>query len=244
MNLSPKVYTSLIFNLGPLWKRSNCRTAKWNGLWAARRMPRMPSESLKHKLGKTTRSEVEVNITESISNRLQTGAGSNVRAQRQIGFALSPIDRDTSMGDRAWTSRYICQSVAVVSTPSTATARPPEALYHIFAYLKKHENSARIIFDPKTPCIDERVFNSNTDWRDFYGDTCKELPPNMPQPKGKVVNISCFVDGNHAGNAITRQSLTGIIIFVQNAPIIWFSKRQNTVESSSFGSEFVALRAA
>ena len=28
---------------------------------------------------------------------------------------------------------------------------------------------------------------------------------------------------------------------MQNAPIIWFSKRQNTVESSSFGSEFVAL---
>jgi hypothetical protein len=29
-----------------------------------------------------------------------------------------------------------------------------------------------------------------------------------------------------------------------NAPIIWFSKRQNTVESSSFGSEFVAARIA
>jgi hypothetical protein len=37
---------------------------------------------------------------------------------------------------------------------------------------------------------------------------------------------------------------TGIIINVQNAPIVWFSKRQNTVESSNFGSEFVALRAA
>jgi hypothetical protein len=37
---------------------------------------------------------------------------------------------------------------------------------------------------------------------------------------------------------------TGILIYVQNAPIIWFSKRQNTVESSSFGSEFVALQAA
>ena len=34
------------------------------------------------------------------------------------------------------------------------------------------------------------------------------------------------------------------MIYVQNAPIIWFSKRQNTVESSSFGSKFVALRAA
>jgi hypothetical protein len=31
---------------------------------------------------------------------------------------------------------------------------------------------------------------------------------------------------------------------VQNAPIIWYSKRQNTVEASSFGSEFVALRIA
>ena len=26
------------------------------------------------------------------------------------------------------------------------------------------------------------------------------------------------------------------------APIIWFSKRQNTVEASTFGSEFVAMR--
>ncbi len=119
-----------------------------------------------------------------------------------------------------------------------------EALYHIFAYLKKHENGTRLVFDPNTPCIDERVFNPNADWRDFYGDVCEELPPNMPEPKGKVVNISCFVDANHAGNFITQQLHSGIIIYVQNAPIIWFSKQHNTVESSSCGSEFVALCAA
>jgi hypothetical protein len=66
----------------------------------------------------------------------------------------------------------------------------------------------------------------------------------MPKPLGKPVCISCFVDANHAGNVITCRSHTGILIYVQNAPIIWFSKRQNTVESSSFGSEFVALRIA
>jgi hypothetical protein len=85
------------------------------------------------------------------------------------------------------------------------------------------------------------VFNSNADWRDFYGDVTEELNPNMPEPKGKSVMISCFVAANHAGNVITRRSHTGIIIYVHSAPIIWFSKRQNTVESSSFGSEFVAL---
>ena len=56
--------------------------------------------------------------------------------------------------------------------------------------------------------------------------------------------MTCFVDADHAGNRVTRRSHTGIIIFCNRAPIIWFSKRQNTVETSSFGSEFVAARIA
>ena len=66
----------------------------------------------------------------------------------------------------------------------------------------------------------------------------------MPEPLGKCVHTTCFVDANHAGNVVTRRSHTGILIYVMNAPIIWFSKKQNTVESSTFGSEFVALRVA
>jgi hypothetical protein len=31
------------------------------------------------------------------------------------------------------------------------------------------------------------------------------------------------------------------LIFVNKAPIIWYSKRQNTVETSTFGSKFVAM---
>ena len=119
-----------------------------------------------------------------------------------------------------------------------------EAAYHIFAYLKKHENGARVVFDPRMPNIDERVFNANTDWRDFYGDVSEEMPPNMPEPKGKSIIVSCFVDSNHAGPVITRRSHSGILIYFQDAPILSFSKRQNTVKSSSFGSEFVALRTA
>ena len=54
----------------------------------------------------------------------------------------------------------------------------------ITSSLKKHDNGTRIVFDPKTPDIDERVFNSSSDWRDFFRDVCKELSPNMPEPKG------------------------------------------------------------
>ena len=56
--------------------------------------------------------------------------------------------------------------------------------------------------------------------------------------------MSCFVDANHASDKITRRSQSGIIIYCNSAPILWYSKRQNTVESSTFGSEFVALRLA
>mmetsp|Transcript_20457 Transcript_20457/g.31285 ORF Transcript_20457/g.31285 Transcript_20457/m.31285 type:complete len:157 (+) Transcript_20457:1-471(+) len=40
------------------------------------------------------------------------------------------------------------------------------------------------------------------------------------------------------------RSHTGIFIKLNGAPIIWFSKQQNTVESSIFGSKFIALRIA
>ena len=147
------------------------------------------------------------------------------------------------MGNRTWSARHLRRAFVAIAAPIPRRGHL-EAIYHIFAYLKKHENGARIVFDPKTPVTDERVFNSKPDWRDFYGDVSEEMPQDMPEPKGKSVVVSCIVDANHAGNVITRRSHTGIIIYVQNAPIIWFLKRQNTVESSSFGSEFVVLRTA
>ena len=85
---------------------------------------------------------------------------------------------------------------------------------------------------------------SREKWFDFYGNVAKELPPNMLEPRGRMVTISCFVDANHAGNSVNQRLDTGILIFVQNAPILWFSKRQNTVETSTFRSEMVAMRIA
>ncbi len=54
----------------------------------------------------------------------------------------------------------------------------------------------------------------------------------------------CFVDASHGSDKITRRSHTGFVIYCNNAPIVWFSKKQSTVESSTFGSELVAMRIA
>ena len=68
----------------------------------------------------------------------------------------------------------------------------------LHSYLKKHDNGGHVEFDPKTLMIDKREFNIITDWTNFYGDATEELPPKMPEPQGKPVCVSCFVDANHA----------------------------------------------
>jgi hypothetical protein len=110
----------------------------------------------------------------------------------------------------------------------------------MFSYLNKHDKS-RIIFDHADPIYDPNTFIIQN-WMEFYGDIEEELPPKMPEPLGQPMNITAFVDANHAGNVVTRRSHTGVIIYLQNTPIIWHSRRQNTIETSTFGSEFVALR--
>jgi hypothetical protein len=114
-----------------------------------------------------------------------------------------------------------------------------EAVYHIFAYLKRHERCA-MVFDNKVLHFAKANF-SEFDWVDFYGDITEAIPPNAPEARGNPVQMNVFCDANHAGNVVTRRSHTGILFYLNQAPILWYSKAQKTVETSTFGSEFVAL---
>ena len=66
----------------------------------------------------------------------------------------------------------------------------------------------------------------------------------MPLPQGHTVSTHCFVDSDHAGDKVTRRSQTGLLLFVNRAPTVWYSKHQNMVETSTFGSEFIAMKTA
>ena len=115
-----------------------------------------------------------------------------------------------------------------------------EQLHHIFGYLKMNPK-CKLFFYPQHPNIDERAFKEH-DWYEFYHDAKERLPSNSPKPHGNMVSTHCFVDSDHVGDKVTRQSQMGILIFVNRAPILWYSKRQNTVETSTFRSEFIAMK--
>ena len=131
------------------------------------------------------------------------------------------------------------------SLMSTYMAMPREGhlqmLYRMFAYLKT--NSRKLGFDPRHPCINEKRFKQY-DWHDFYRGAEEAIPGDMPVPRGNPVTTHCFVDASHGSDRATRRSQTGILILINSAPIIWYSKRQNTVEASTFGSEFTAMKNA
>ena len=78
-------------------------------------------------------------------------------------------------------------------------------VYHVFAYLNKHENS-KIVFDPTTVELANPNVFKKVDWSDIYDmeDVKEELPPRMPEPRGRSVKMSVFVDADHAGNKVTR----------------------------------------
>ena len=132
------------------------------------------------------------------------------------------------------------------SSLSCFSMKPREGHYkaakRVLAYLKAC-CKGKIIYDTGYPdhsqydCIDQ-------DWSEIYPDAEEEIPQDMPTPKGRKVRMTIYVDANHGHDLITRRSVTGIIVYLNNTPIRWVCKRQKTVETATYGSELVAARIA
>jgi hypothetical protein len=75
----------------------------------------------------------------------------------------------------------------------------------------------------------------------MYGDVKELIRSEATVPRGKEVDLRLFIDSDHAGEQFTRRSRTVFVIYLNMVPIVWFSKRQPTVESSVFGAEFVVM---
>ena len=106
-------------------------------------------------------------------------------------------------------------------------------------YVKLRLNT-KLVFDPSYPNIDNNNFWEY--WTDFYEGAVEALPPNTPSPRGKEMNLCMFIDSNHAGDKWTRLSRTGLMIYMIMAIINWYSERHSTIETSEFGTEFVAMK--
>jgi hypothetical protein len=107
-----------------------------------------------------------------------------------------------------------------------------DAVFHIFSYLSQHSRSKLVLDDSYVDIQDI----DQQDWNSFYPDAKEELPNNQPQPRGKPMQMIAFADADHAGDRVSRRSRTKVLVYLNKAPIIWYTKKQNSVKTSTFGS--------
>ena len=82
------------------------------------------------------------------------------------------------------------------------------------------------------------------DWEDFYQDAKEKIPDDMSQPRGKPMFTHCFEDAYHASDKVTRRSQIGILVLCDQAPVMWLNKKNNSVETLTFGYEVTVLKLA
>ena len=111
----------------------------------------------------------------------------------------------------------------------------------IYSYLSKMRHAIIRIRteEPDYSGLPEQDF----DWEySVYGDVKELHPEDAPPPLGNYVTLTHFVDANLLHDLITGRSVTGILHILNKTPFDWYSKKQATVETATFGSEFVAAR--
>ena len=69
-------------------------------------------------------------------------------------------------------------------------------------------------------------------------------PNNCPKHLGKSVTTTITLDANLLHCLATGASLTACLHFCNQTPTDWYSKKQATVETTTYGSEFVAAKTA
>jgi hypothetical protein len=118
-----------------------------------------------------------------------------------------------------------------------------DAMKRVFGYLKKFPKG-RIVINPGYRDNSKHQLSKYENWKEFYPDAEEQLPENMPTPYGRKARITVYVDADHAHDVVTRRSVTAILLFINNTPVRWYSKKQRTVETSTYGAELVAARIA
>jgi len=121
-----------------------------------------------------------------------------------------------------------------------------ELALHLFGYLKKYPNRCvEINCDPFAATkLASKMTPQKFDFSDDYRDAIEEKDPKLPKAYGDELETSIFFDSDHAHDRKTLRSISGILGFVGSTPVMWMSRRQGAIASSTYQAEFYAGRCA
>ena len=116
-----------------------------------------------------------------------------------------------------------------------------ERAKRVVSYLAKMKH-AKLRFCTGTPDYSD-ISGDRHEWeRSVYGNASELVPHDAPKALGKAVVLTHYVDANLYHDMLTGRSVTGILHFINQTPLDWYSKKQATAETATYGAEFVAAR--
>ena len=81
------------------------------------------------------------------------------------------------------------------------------------------------------------------DWsHSVYGNPTEDIPKDAPPPLGKRIVLTHYFDANLMHDVLSGKAVTGVVHFYNKTPVDWYSKKQSTTETATYGSEFLACR--
>ena len=134
-----------------------------------------------------------------------------------------------------------------VMTMSSFRAAPRqghlERMKHIYGYISKMRHGT-LRYRTDIPNFSDIDYVEH-DWsRTVYAGAREEYPHNLPAARGMPVLQWSYVDANLYHDMLTGKAVTGVLHYINQTPIDWYSKKQATVETATFGSENSAARTA
>jgi hypothetical protein len=116
-----------------------------------------------------------------------------------------------------------------------------ERVKRIYGYLSKMRHSAIRVRTDDADYSD--LPEMEHDWSpSVYGEISEYIPQDAPDPVGKMVTLIHYVDANLMHDTISGRSVTCILHMINTTSLDWYCKKQATVETATYGSEFVAAR--
>ena len=113
----------------------------------------------------------------------------------------------------------------------------------IAAYLVKMRHVA-IRFKTKVPNL-YLLEDVEYGWeKTIYGKVTEVIPPNTPKPLRKSIKMITYVDTNLMHGLVMGKSVTGISHLLNQTPVEWFTRRQPTVKTATYGADFMVARTA
>jgi len=118
-----------------------------------------------------------------------------------------------------------------------------QAVAKIFGYLDHYRSSSIKFWTGIPDCSEiEKEQPVEYDCSYIYGKVKEMTDPNLPKAKGKSVRALFFIDANLGHDKVTGRRCCGIISMLNLTPIDSCCKLTNTVETTSYGSEFTVAR--